>query len=178
MSIYHLYTNETGLYSGSGISKLRNEEYNFTTVNPVFPERDSFNFKERAEIYFDGEEWGDTPTSHEIPDPEDFLPKTPVPSSVRRYKFLGQLAKEATQNGILPTNVRITDFLHSAIDQATEEQIPESLKAEAHNEVDNAESFLRIHPFIPLFGPVFSYNTEKEQDDFFIRASKYQFGAE
>ncbi len=179
MSIYHLFTNATGAYSGSGVFQLRNEEYNFTTIDPPPFEFDENSFDDEIPtLYFDGENWGDTPTQHDIPDPSEYLPQTPIPASVRRYQFLGQLAKEATQNEILPPNVRITDFLHAAVDQATEEQIPESLKAEAHNEIDEAESFLRLHPFIPLFGPVFSYETEEEQDQFFVRASNYKFGVE
>ena len=105
----------------------------------------------------------------------------PAPTKVPRYQFLGQLGKEIIEGD----NSSLQQLL---LDQGTarnllfflvknSEEINTDLKAIALNEIEEAQTFNRNHPFIEIMGPIFGYNTEEEKDQFFIRAQDYKFGA-
>ena len=105
----------------------------------------------------------------------------PAPTKVPRYQFLGQLGKEIIEGD----NSSLQQLL---LDQGTtrnlllflvrnSEEISNDLKPIALNEIEEAQSFNRNHPFIEIMGPLFGYNTEEEKDDFFRRAVLYRFGA-
>lgn len=105
----------------------------------------------------------------------------PVPTTVPRYEFLGQLAKEVQtgedeqlKQALASMGDNIKTLLHHMIAQA---DMPEQARAQAHNEIDEARTFLRAHPFIDQIGPAFGYITDEQKDEFFHRAAVYKFGA-
>lgn len=108
-------------------------------------------------------------------------PPPPVPTSIPRYEFLGQLAKEVQtgdneelKQALASMGDNIKTLLHHMIAEA---DIPEQAIAQAHNEIDEARTFLRAHPFIEQIGPAFGYVTSEQKDEFFHRAAVYKFGA-
>lgn len=104
----------------------------------------------------------------------------PVPMSVPRYQFLGQLIKEVLEGDNIQLQQALSQagtgsrLLKNLIIQS--EEVDPSFKPIALNEIDEAVTFNRNHPFIGMMGPIFGYFTEEDQDNFFRRAIQFRFG--
>lgn len=160
----------------SGFYKIENDEL-FYGPNFVYSKDYELTRETHEDLEYpvDGWYWFDSEE-----EAREFF-NLPDPLIVERYKFLGQLAKEVmagddnemqqalTQAGAM-TNLLITMTMQS-------QDIPEVMKPEAVNEIQEAKTFRRDHPFIDLFGPAFGHTTEEQKDAFFIRANNYKFGA-
>lgn len=127
----------------------------------------------KAQEYLANRRWDDDAKEWVV-----FVPS--VPARVERYKFLGQLAKEVIEGDDeqLKTAINNVDsvstFLKGLIIQS--ELITSENKIISLNEIDEALSFVREHPFIGMMAPLFGYTNEEEIDDFFRRAVNYKFG--
>lgn len=74
--IFYCYSRADGSFQGSGVTEIQNAEIGSTEVE--------YDGEEDAVRYFDGERWGDTPTSHGPP--SVVLPPLPVPEKVSRFQ--------------------------------------------------------------------------------------------
>lgn len=81
MTVYYLYSRTDGSFQGSGIFRYENAEVGSTTV-PYPCDADH-------PCYWDGTQWGETPTAHDPP--TEIWPRPLIPPAVTRFQAIAAL---------------------------------------------------------------------------------------
>lgn len=74
--LFYCYSRSDGSFQGSGVTEIQNAEVGSTTV--------MYDGDADTPRYFDGDQWGDTPTSHGPP--AVVRPSISVPDKVSRFQ--------------------------------------------------------------------------------------------